>query len=326
MNRPISRRKHGKGFAYYDESGRITDQATIDRLNRLAVPPAWRQVEIARSPRAKVQAIGIDSAGRRQMIYSPAYRARQEAAKFDRIISFGSRLPRLRRQLERDLARRRLTKEKVVACVIKLMDEAYFRVGNDEYAKRHQTYGVTTLRSKHATIKRDEVIFEFTGKSGQDHVKQVHDPKVARIVKQLDELPGYEIFRYYDEDGTLRRVDSRDVNEYIKRHMGEEYTAKDFRTWGGTLLAVSALAAQQVGADEKARQKALTACIKRVAADLGNTPAVARQSYIDPRIIEAYLQGDAIHETKRALADMRTSPHLHPDEACTLRLLETAGK
>jgi len=203
-------------------------------------------VRIAKSPQTKVQVTGRDDAGRKQAIYSEIHRRRQEKLKFDRIMRFAMQLPKLRKQLKRDLARKRLGKEKVLACVVSLIDEAYFRVGNDRYAREHQTYGVTTLRSKHADITNTSVTFDFIGKSGQHHVKRIKDQQLARIIKQLDVLPGYEIFRYQDTHGAMHDLHAGDVNAYIKEHMGEEFTAKDFRTWGGTLLAATSFLADEL--------------------------------------------------------------------------------
>lgn len=322
MKQFFTRQRRGKTYRYFDGEQPVTDERTIERLNKLAIPPAWREVQIARSPRAKVQAIGLDKAGRRQSIYSPTYRARQEATKFARIMSFGHKLPALRAQLQKDLARKKLSKEKVLACIVTLMDQAYFRVGNDTYAREHQTYGITTLRSRHATIKTTSVTFDFVGKSGKQHHKTIKDRQLARIIRQLDELPGYEIFKYIDNAGQLHQLHAGDVNAYIKHHMGDDYTAKDFRTWGGTLLAATALAATKPAAASKARQKNITRCVKRVAARLGNTPAVARQSYIDPRIIEKYLQSTIIHDTWQTIATMQPKKYLQPEEQCVLTLLE----
>jgi DNA topoisomerase I len=323
MTSYITRRRIGTSFHYFDGDTRITDTAEVERINRLAVPPAWKKVEIAKTKSAKVQARGYDAAGRLQSIYHPTFRLRQEKLKFDRILRFADRLPTLRRQLNKDLSRKRLDKEKVLACIVKLIDEAYFRVGNDTYAKEHQTYGVTTLRSKHADITSTTVTFDFTGKSGQQHIKKIKDPQLARIIKQLDELPGYEIFRYQDKTGTMHDLHAADVNHYIKTHMGEEFTAKDFRTWGGTLLAASAIVKEKLEPDasQTARKKAVTDIVKRVAKRLGNTPAIARSSYIDPRVIVAYEDDVNLAKIRKAMASMRPKKYLSVDEQCVLRLL-----
>lgn len=230
----------------------------------------------------------------------------------------------LLKQVEHDLARRRLSKEKVLACIIKLIDEAYFRVGNDRYANQHQTYGITTLRSKHLTTKGPVITFDFTGKSGKNHHKIIKDAKLAHIVKQLDELPGYEIFRYQDEKGTMHDLHAADVNHYIKTYMGEEFTAKDFRTWGGTLLATTAIMKDllEEDASKTAQKKIVTNVVKKVAKRLGNTPAIARSSYIDPRVIEAFEDGVSIPKLQKAMATMRPKKYMSIDEQCVLRLIK----
>ncbi len=324
MTTYITRKKAGNEYHYFLNGERITDESEIDRINKLVIPPAWENVEISKAKSSKVQARGYDAAGRLQSIYHPNFRLRQEKLKFDRILRFAEHLPALRRQIDKDLARKRLGKQKVLACIVKLIDEAYFRVGSDRYAKEHQTYGVTTLRSKHATIDRTQVTFDFVGKSGQKHVKTISDPTIARIIKQLDELPGYEIFRYQDKKGVMHDLHASDVNEYIKMHMGEEFTAKDFRTWGGTLLATSAILKDELeeNASQTARKKAFAAIVKRVAKRLGNTPAVAKSSYIDPRVLKAYETGTTLPKLREAIATIKPKKYLSVDEQSVLKLLQ----
>lgn len=326
MATTITRRKYGKKYHYFDGEIRITNKDEIERINKLAIPPAWKDVKIAKSASTKVQARGYDSAGRLQSIYHPTFRIKQEKKKFDRILRFAEHLPALRRQVEKDLAHKKLDKDKVLATIVKLIDEFYFRVGNKQYAKEHQSYGVTTLRSKHAKITSTTVTFDFIGKSGQRHVKTVKDSKLARIIKRLDEQPGHELFRYQDADGTVHDLRSSDVNAYIKEYMGEEFTAKDFRTWGGTLLASSALIQDVLSkeASQTARKKAVTKVVKRVAKRLGNTPAIARSSYIDPRVIVAYEDGVTLPKLRETMQTMRPKKHLSVDEQCVLQLLSTS--
>lgn len=318
----ISRIKKGRKFVYIGKDGEVRNKKTLAYIDSLAIPPAWDAVTISGSPNAKVLATGQDAAGRSQSIYNPKFRARQEKLKFDRILRFADALPRLRRQVASDLARKRLVKEKVLACVIKLIDEAYFRVGNEKYAKENQSYGITTLRSKHTDVHGNTVTFDFIGKSGKQHIKSITDKQVARIVKQLDELPGYEIFRYIDTDGKLHDVDSGDVNEYIKANMGEEFSAKDFRTWGGTLLATSELLACERFRHRADRQRQVVEVVRNVAERLGNTPAVARGSYIDPRVLEAYTESTRLEKVKVAMEKMRPKKYMSRDEQAVLRLLE----
>ncbi|MFZ1250203.1 MAG: hypothetical protein WAR37_02030 [Candidatus Microsaccharimonas sp.] len=320
----ITRKKTGKIYRYFKQSSPIQEPKEIERINKLAIPPAWSKVEISASKDAKVQAKGYDGSGRLQSIYHADFRLQQEKLKFDRILRFANKLPNLRKQLELDLARKRLSKEKVLACIVTLIDQAYFRVGNDRYAKEHKTYGITTLRSKHATIRGTTVVFDFTGKSGKKHHKTIKDSKLARIIKQLDELPGYEIFRYQDEKGIMHDLHASDVNQYIKTHMGEEFTAKDFRTWGGTLAATSAIIQNSLeqNTTQTAQKKFVAAVVKRVAKKLGNTPAIARSSYIDPRVIKAYEDGVSIPKLQKTIATMRPKKYLSVDEQCVLKLLK----
>lgn len=323
----ITRRKTGKNFTYYKNDQKITDKDQIERINKLAIPPAWKDVEIAESVRTKIQAKGYDAAGRQQSIYSPSFRIKQDALKFERILLFAHALPKLRAQVEKDIAKRSLSKEKVLACIVKLIDEEFFRVGNEQYAKANQSYGITTLRSKHATITSSTVTFEFVSKSGQEHVKKIKDPKIARIIKQLDEMPGYEIFRYQDESGAMHDLHSSDVNAYIKQYAGDDFTAKDFRTWGGTLLATTAVLAEELDDDESktARAKRITAIVKQVAKRLGNTPAIARSSYIDPRVFTSLEDKRTVPKLKNAMKDMRPKKYVSIEEQCVLRLLESSS-
>lgn len=320
MTQHITRKKHGKGFSYRLNGAKV-NKATVSRVSRLAIPPAWTDVEISVNEKDKIQATGFDAKGKKQYIYSPDHTKKQESAKFDRITNFASHLPKLRKQIEKDLKRRRFDKRKVLAAAISLMDEGYFRVGNQAYAKENQSYGLTTLRSKHVTIKSGKVIFDFNGKSGQQQHKVIEDTTIARVVKKLDEMPGYELFRYYDGKGRLHNLVSSDVNEYIKTYMGDEYSAKDFRTWGGTMLAAVELAREVRPDTQNARKKAMTACVKRVAKKLGNTPAIARSSYIDPRVFDTYDTSDGINEVFRTVDNMKPKKYLSSDERWVLELL-----
>lgn len=320
----ITRRKAGKGFSYYLGDEKISDPEVLDRIAKLAIPPAWTDVEIAVSTRAKVQAKGHDSAGRQQAIYSPSFRLRQEKKKFERILEFAQALPKLRQQLDKDLARRQLDREKVLACIVRLIDEEYFRVGNDRYAAEHHHYGITTLRHKHIDVTKTTIVFDFVGKSGKEHHKVVKDPQIAGIIRQLDEMPGYEVFRYEDEEGTRHHLHSTDVNEYIKQHMGSEFTAKDFRTWGGTLLAASAVLEEEFEetASETKRAKTIAKIVKDVAGRLGNTPAIAKSSYIDPRVFKMMDKRHKLEELRTAMNQMKPEKYMTIEEQCVLRMLK----
>ncbi len=320
MSSYIERAKRGKGFSY-TLRGKKVDKSTVSRVAGLAIPPAWTDVQISVNEKAKVQATGYDANGRKQYIYSAAHTAKQEAAKFDRITRFAENLPMLRRQVKKDLKRWRFDKRKVTAAAVTLMDQEYFRVGNNSYARSNKTYGLTTLRSKHLTVERGKAIFDFVGKSGQEHHKVISDEQIAGIVKKLDDMPGYELFRYYDKKGKLHNLTSSDVNEYIKHIMGDDYSAKDFRTWGGTLLAAVELARETRAETKSARKKAMTDCIKRVAKKLGNTPAIAKSSYIDPRIFETYESSDGISEVYETVKNMKPPKYISKDETLAMKLL-----
>jgi DNA topoisomerase-1 len=258
------------------------------------VPPAWEDARIARSPSAKVQAIGYDSEGRLQYLYHPKYREKKEREKFERILRFADVLPEMRRITSNHLRRKDLNREKVLAAMTRLMNAAYFRVGEERYARRNRTYGIATLRRRHLRIEGDTMIFEYTGKWGQVHRKVVTDARLREIVEGCAALPGYEVFKYYDEEGEIRDVKSRDLNAYVKEVMGDEFTPKDFRTWAGTLIAAVKLAELGVTEDLKGAEKYVLAAVDDVAKRLGNTRDIARASYISPRVIDHYMEGSVI--------------------------------
>lgn len=318
----VERRRVGRGFQYWQPAGQVKDRDVIGYYKRLGIPPAWRNTRISVNKRSKVVATGIDKAGRKQYVYNPIYRARQERQKFERTLRFARALPAMRQITEEHLRRRTLDYDKVRACIVRLIDEAYFRIGNEVYAKENHSYGLTTMRSKHTTVKGNTITFDFMGKSGQHHTKQITDRTLARIVKRLDELPGYEVFKYFDSDGKLRDIDSTDVNAYIKQIMGEEFSAKDFRTWGGTLIAAGELASCEPAATDRERKKTVTACVRKVATKLGNTPAIARSAYIDPRIIHSFMAGEDLRAVRDAVEAMAQESYITPEERCVLHILE----
>lgn len=321
-SRHVERRRIGRGFKYFHKEHEVKDKKTIKYYESLGIPPAWKAVQIARSLKAKILATGYDKAGRLQYIYNPTFRARKEKEKFERIIRFAKALPKMREVTEEHLKHQQMDREKVLACVVQLMDQAYFRVGNEVYAKENQSYGLTTIRSKHITIEGDTVIFDFIGKSGQEQIKEVTDRRIANIIRKLDDMPGYEVFKYYDGEGNLTFIKSEDVNAYIKEIMGEEFTAKDFRTWGGTLWATAELLTFEKTRRKKERKKNVISCVEKVAEKLGNTPAIARGSYIDPRILNAYEKGQDLSEIYTAMSKIKDKSYLNPEERCVLKLLE----
>ncbi len=326
-------RSGNKTFRYYDHEGSpVQDKQAITYYKSLKIPPAWQEVKISSNVNAKVLVTGIDGAGRKQYIYNPVFRARQEAAKFDKILRFARALPQMRTVVAKDLKRPTLDYRKVMATIISIMDRTNIRVGNDTYAKTNNSYGLTTLRGKHTAVEGDTITFDFIGKSGKHHIKKVADRSLARIVKQLDDLPGYEVFKYYGDDKKLHDVKSTDVNQYIKDVMGEEYSAKDFRTWAGTLMASVELVLterEMEASSERERKKVVTACVRKVAKKLGNTPAVARSSYIDPRIVQLYMSGKDVSKVRSTVSAMqhKAGPErLSPEENCVLRILEKPTK
>lgn len=321
---PITRAVRDDAVCYRKNGREIRATQEIERLNALAIPPAWTGVEIAQSPAAKVLARGIDAAGRTQILYHPAFRKRQDRKKFARVIRFGAALPKLRARIDKDLRSKRLTRDRVVACAIRLIDLQYLRVGNTEYALRHRNYGVTTLRRTHVEVNGPAVELDFPAKGGKRFRRRVEDPRVTRVLARLLELPGAEVFRFFEEDdGIAREVRSSHVNAYVKRAMGEEFSAKDFRTWGGTLLAVTALLAadDEAFATESGRAALARDIVRATAEQLGNTPAVAKSSYIDPRVFGAVEHPALVSRIKQRKSRMRARRYLGVEEQCVLTLL-----
>ncbi len=320
-------RKGRKGrFRYHDRHGdRITDAATLERIEALAVPPAWKDVWISPRPRAKLQAVGVDSAGRRQYLYHPDYRARQEQAKYDKLVRFAERLPELRRAASEHIARDDLSCECVCAIAIRLINLGWFRVGSDRYAKTSRTFGITTLRKRHVAIRGSKMTFKFRSK----HRVQVHTALVdAELASDVRRLLGFDggtrLFRY-ERDGKPYKLTSRKLNEYIREHMGDEFSAKDFRTWGGTLVAAVSLAERGLPDGERERKRAVAAVMRKVGKELGNTPAVARSSYVSPAVVEQYLDGRTIEDFRpRHLRVVRgRHTELDPEEQALLSLLRS---
>lgn len=319
----FSRARAGRGWRYRDDRGRPIDRpSVIARIDALAIPPAWRDVWICRSSRGHLQATGFDDAGRKQYRYHDAWTEQRGREKYERILRFAERLPDLRRSVAAHLRRRRLGREKALAAAVRLLDRTHIRIGTEEYTLEHGTYGLVTLRSRHITVEDDTVLLSFRGKGGQPQESEVRDARLARVVAEMDGMPGYEVFKYVDDEGVTVDVRSEDVNAYIKEHAGEDFTAKDFRTWAGTVAAAVAL--DEVGPLDgaRARQRAVAAVVRTAAELLGNTPAVARASYIDPRVIDHYLDGVTISGLqKEVAARMEASDGYTPQELAVLALL-----
>jgi DNA topoisomerase IB len=295
----LHRRRAGKGFAYVDAAGRVVrDKATLERIRTLAIPPAYRDVWICTKPSGHLQATGRDARGRKQYRYHRRWSQVRDAEKFDRIVAFGTALPRLRRALRRDIVLPGLPREKVVAMLVAIMADTLERIGNDEYAQSNKSFGLTTLRNRHIEfLKGGRARLRFRGKSGQEREVVLDDARLTRLVRRIQQLPGQQLFQYEDDDGKPQPVDSGTVNDYLRDTLGTAFTAKDFRTWGGTLCALRLLADEAVPLKANGRVNARVATalqntlVARVARTLGNTPAVCRKSYIDPAVFAAWEDG-----------------------------------
>lgn len=318
------RKRWGRGFTYRNGQGEtIRDPELRNYLASLPIPPAWTEVEIAEEREADLLATGRDSAGRKQYLYSEAHRKRREQQKFERIVQFGERLEPMRRVTGQHLARPNLDRRKVLACMVRLLDLAYFRPGNPHYTRQNETYGLTTMRSRHLSVQDDELVFHYRGKAGVQQERQVEDPRLVKIVAELDDVPGYRIFKYFDKDGERRWVRSEDLNHYIREVMGESYSAKDFRTWAGTLIAAWCLDELGVTHLKDIAQNRIRRAVKRVAERLGNTDAVARSSYIAPQVLNHYQDGvTAGYFLRRIEHELKEPEQLSVEELGLLMLLK----
>jgi DNA topoisomerase I len=316
------RRRAGRGFTYLDSSGeRVRDPELRARFEALVIPPAWQEVWICADPQGHIQATGRDEAGRKQYIYHPDWELVREQTKFARLLAFGEALPSLRAQVEADLRTRGLTRTKVLALAVRLLELTLIRVGNPEYERQNQTYGLTTLLDDHVDVNGGEIVFEFRGKSGKEHEIVVNDRRLARLVKACQELPGQRLFQYKDEEGEIRAIDSGAVNDYLRTVTGCDFTAKEFRTWGATVHALQLLRQCGPADSETACARQITAAIKEVAAALGNTPAVCRQHYVHPAVVEAYSQSVLEEVCRWAEGQTPQSPHALQNEEAALLLL-----
>lgn len=321
----IRRSRRGKGFAYHDANDvLIRDEEVLARLKSLAIPPAWEDVWISPHANGHIQATGRDARGRKQYRYHARWRLVRDDAKYLRMISFARALPGIRRVVEEDLKRPGLHRQKVLAAVVHLLQTTFMRVGNDEYAKQNQSFGLTTLRHRHVRVDGSDVLFRFRGKSGVQHDIKLHDPYVARIIRKMRELPGQELFQYVDDDGQRHCIDSGDVNAYLREAAGEDFSAKDFRTWAGTVLATLALQAfERVDSQAQAKQNVVRA-IENVARRLGNTPSICRKCYVHPAVIESYLEGSFAERLEERVQTelVEELQDLSPEEAAVLALLQ----
>jgi DNA topoisomerase-1 len=313
------------GFRYVDARGEpILDEDTLKRIKSLAIPPAWTDVWICPQASGHLQATGRDARGRKQYRYHPKWREVRDDVKYERMIKFGKALPAIRSEVDRALSLPGLPREKVLATIVYLLETTMMRVGNEEYARENKSFGLTTLRNRHVRIDGSDVEFRFRGKSGVWHQVKVHDRRLARIIQRSRDLPGQELFEYVDDEGETRTVDSSDVNDYLRQVTGEDYTAKDFRTWAGTVLAAVALREFEQFDSQTQAKKNVAQAIQSVAEKLRNTPSVCRKCYVHPAILEAYLDGTTLQVLgERAAGDLATSLHdLQPEEAAVLAMLE----
>ena len=315
----ITRARRGKGFRYLTDNGvPVRDEGTLARIRALAIPPAWRDVWICPLAHGHLQATGRDHRGRKQYRYHPRWRAVRDETKYDRTVAFGRALPGLRARVEADLALPGLPREKVLATVVRLLETTLIRVGNEEYAKANGSFGLTTMRNRHVEVSGSTVQFAFKGKSGVRHRVDVRDRRLARVVARCRDLPGQLLFQYVDEAGETRGVDSDDVNQYLREAAGEEFTAKDFRTWSGTVLMATALVEFEPFESQAQAKHDLADAIESVAKRLGNTTAVCRNCYVHPAVVEAYLDG-SLNESMSAVSKVNG---LELEEAGVLTVLE----
>jgi len=323
--RGIRRRLAGKGFVYIGLDGRpVHDPDDLRRIKALAIPPAWRDVWICPDSRGHLQATGRDAKGRKQYRYHSRWREVRDETKYDRLIAFGKVLPKIRARTERDLRRAGLPREKILATVVRLLESTLIRVGNEAYARDNDSFGLTTMRDRHADVSGSTITFAFRGKSGVKHAIDLTDRRLARIVKQSRDLPGYELFQYLDDNGERRTIDAADVNAYLKAIAREEFTAKDFRTWAGTLLAARALQEFQAFDSQAQAKRNVVTAIEAVAKRLGNTKTVCRKCYIHPAILNAYMDGSLVEMLKRRVdRELAGSLNTLPaEEAAVLALLQ----
>ncbi|WP_114946878.1 DNA topoisomerase IB [Microvirga calopogonii] len=321
----IRRKKSGKGFTYTRPDGKkVEDKATLDRIRSLAIPPAYTDVWICAKANGHIQATGRDAKGRKQYRYHPAFREVRESTKYEHMLEFAKGLPAIRKTIDEHMSLRGLPREKVLATVVHLLENTLIRVGNSDYVKQNKSYGLTTLRDPHVKVEGSELRFQFKGKSGKTWRLQVKDRRIARIVKACQDLPGQDLFQYLDETGEQQSIASADVNAYLKEITGRDITAKDFRTWAGTVLAALALAEfEEFDSDAKAK-KNIRAAIEKVSSRLGNTPSICRKCYVHPEIFASYLDGGLLLDVKEKIETQLREDlsSLKPEEAAVLALLE----
>src|SRR5438128_7366077 len=321
-----TRKAKGDDFDWLDADGKlICDEQRLLRLKRLAIPPAWTEVWVSPLANGHIQATGRDARGRKQYVYHDRWREVRDENKYDRIISFGKTLPKIRRRIARDLKLAGLPRNKVLVTVVQLLERTFIRIGSEEYARENKSFGLTTMKDRHVEVKGAKLRFRFRGKSGRQHEVDVTDRRIAKIISRLQDLPGQDLFQYVDDEGKVREVSSQDVNEYLREMTGEDFSAKDFRTWAGTVLTAIALNAQEKFETKKQAKANISTAIKAVAAILGNTPAICRKCYVHPAVLENYLDQKSIDGLKRMTEEAleKEDVDLRSSEHAVLKFLES---
>ena len=317
-----TRKRNGESFQYFDTEGKlIQDESRLLRIGRLAIPPAYHDVWICPLPNGHIQATGRDDRGRKQYRYHERWRAIRDENKYDRILTFAAALPKIRRRVQANLKLPRLKREKVLATVVQLLERTFIRVGNEEYARQNKSFGLTTMKNRHVQVRGKKLRFRFRGKSGKEHEVDFMDRRIAKIIRELQDLPGQDLFQYVDDEGKLCDVTSQDVNEYLREITGEDFTAKDFRTWAGTVLAATALNAQEKFSTQKEAKTNVKNAIAAAAQLLHNTPAICRKCYVHPAIVESYLSGNLIEGLQTRLDQVEEIADFSADERAVLNFL-----
>jgi len=321
-----TRKAKGEDFAWLDTDGKlIRDEQRLLRIKRLAIPPAWTDVWICPASNGHIQATGRDARGRKQYLYHERWREVRDENKYDRIISFGKALPKIRRRVAKDLKLPALPRNKVLATVVQLLESTFIRIGNEEYARENKSFGLTTMKDRHVEVKGAKLRFRFRGKSGREHEVDVTDRHIAKIISKLQDLPGQDLFQYVDDDGKVGDITSQDVNEYLREITGEDFSAKDFRTWAGTVLTAIALNSQEKFENQKQGEANIKTAISAVAKILGNTPAICRKCYVHPAVLDTYLEQKTIDELKRTTEEAleKEDVDLRSSEAAILKFLKS---
>lgn len=319
----IRRKRAGTGFSFIGVDGqRIRDPRVVQRIKSIVIPPAWTAVWICTDPNGHIQATGRDARGRKQYRYHPRWREVRDAGKYERLAAFAEALPRIRTQVEQDLQLWGIPRRKVLAALVKLLQDTSIRIGNDEYRRDNRSFGLTTMLDRHAQFEGHTLRFQFKGKSGREHSVELSDRRLARIVKQCQDIPGQELFQYVEDDGQRHAIGSSDVNDYLREISGGDFTAKDFRTWNGTVLAVRYLKICEAPTSSTAGKRLVSGVIKNVAQHLGNTPAVCRKAYVHPVVLNAYLEGSL--DPEAGVSETKPGHGLTDEELCVLGLLQAA--